>query len=422
MKKLIAILLALVLAAGCVACGNTGLKDKLSSSLNASGDSTGSTGETEGTEPVEKTGIYLIDSYTADADTAAAKRNDVVATLGTAELTNGLLQVYYWSEVYNFLSQYGSYAAYMGLDYTKPLDEQVCDELGTWQHSFLESALNSWRTYQSMAEAAKEAGFVMPAEMQEEMDKLEEYTLESAKEMGYDTVDALLTDQMGPGVTFEDYYNYQYIYLYSYGYFEQLYKELNFTQADIEAYFTENEASLKESGVTKDSGLAYSVRHILLFPEGGTTDSTSGTTTYTEAEYEACRVKAQALLDQWLSGEATEDSFAALANEHSVDGGSNANGGLYDGLNEETNFVPEFKEWYLDESRQVGDYGLVKSDSGYHIMYFSGAEEAWIYTCREALLDDASSKFISDAVEQYEMELDHEKIVLGEVDLSEDEE
>lgn len=38
--------------------------------------------------------------------------------------------------------------------------------------------------------------------------------------------------------------------------------------------------------------------------------------------------KAQDILDEWKAGDATEDSFAALANEYSQDPGSNTTGGL----------------------------------------------------------------------------------------------
>ena len=75
-------------------------------------------------------------SYTAPDDVVLAARDTVVARIGDYTLTNGQLQVAYWMEVQNFLSSYGSYAAYFGLDYTQPLDTQVCAmaENGcTWQ-------------------------------------------------------------------------------------------------------------------------------------------------------------------------------------------------------------------------------------------------------------------------------------------------
>ena len=38
--------------------------------------------------------------------------------------------------------------------------------------------------------------------------------------------------------------------------------------------------------------------------------------------------------------------------------------------------VKPFQDWSLDESRQTGDTGIVKTDYGYHIMYFVGLGDA----------------------------------------------
>ena len=75
-------------------------------------------------------------SYTAADEDVLAARDTVVARIGDYTLTNGQLQVAYWMEVQNFLNSYGSYAVYFGLDYTKPLDTQICgisENNCTWQ-------------------------------------------------------------------------------------------------------------------------------------------------------------------------------------------------------------------------------------------------------------------------------------------------
>lgn len=55
-------------------------------------------------------------TYTAADEAVIAARDTVVATAGEYELTVGQLQVYYWMEMRNFMSQYGAYASYFGLD------------------------------------------------------------------------------------------------------------------------------------------------------------------------------------------------------------------------------------------------------------------------------------------------------------------
>ena len=167
----------------------------------------------------------------------------------------------------------------------------------------------------------------------------------------------------------------------------------------------------------QDVSDVHSVRHILIVPEGGKTDD-KGNTTYSEEEWNACMTKAQAMLDQWLAGEATEDSFAALADEHSQDPGSE--GGLYEGVDEDTNFVTAFKDWYMDPVRQVGDYGLVKSEYGYHIMYYAGSELSWIFYTRQTMISETCNKAMEDARKAFPSEVDYSKISLGVVSLVEE--
>ena len=111
------------------------------------------------------------------------------------------------------------------------------------------------------------------------------------------------------------------------------------------------------------------VRHILIGFEGGTQDA-NGNTTYSDEEKAAAKETAEALLAQWEAGEATEDSFAALAQEKSTDTGSKENGGLYTDIYP-GEMVSAFNDWCFESGRQAGDTGIVETEYGYHIMYFS---------------------------------------------------
>lgn len=90
----------------------------------------------------------------------------------------------------------------------------------------------------------------------------------------------------------------------------------------------------------------------------------------TDAEKEAAQKKAKALLDEWLAGEKTEESFAAMAKENTADTASKETGGLYDNIRTTDNYVEAFEEWSFDDARKAGDYGMVETEYGYHIMYF----------------------------------------------------
>ena len=116
------------------------------------------------------------------------------------------------------------------------------------------------------------------------------------------------------------------------------------------------------------------VRHILVQFAGGTTDEATGVTTYSDEEKAAAKSAAEEILNEWKSGEATEDSFAALATEKTQDTASAENGGLYEDIYP-GQMVAAFEDWCYDAGRKAGDTGLVETEYGYHVMYFSGNSE-----------------------------------------------
>lgn len=422
MKKIIALLLALVLVFSVAGCGqdNTTQPDD-------SDSTTGATDTTESTDSADKDDsqgsdsddpIFLRDSYSVSDEEAIAQHDTVVATIGDSTLTNGVLQLYYWSGVYSFLNENYYYIYYYGLDLASPLDEQDLPdgEEGTWQQYFLSDALAVWHRYQALALKNDQLALEMDPELQAELDETEKLMQDSAEEGGFASVDEMLVESMGAGATLQDYLEYTEQFYRSYNYYLYKYNQIEISDQQIEEYFNEHEEELAESGVTKET-MQYAVRHILIEPEGGTEDE-YGNVTYSDDEMSACKDAAQKLLDQWLAGDATEESFAELAKEHSTDTGSAENGGLYEGLTEDTSFVESFKEWYLDDSRKPGDYGLVESTYGYHIMYFSGSDTLWQDYCKEILLYDESTAFINETVEEFPMTTEYDKIALPEVALS----
>lgn len=100
---------------------------------------------------------------------------------------------------------------------------------------------------------------------------------------------------------------------------------------------------------------------------------------YTDEAKAAAKAAAEDILKKWQAGEATEDSFAALANQFSEDAGSNTNGGLYDSV-AKGQMVEEFDRFCF-EGHKSGDTGIVYGESGsyagYHVMYYVGEGELY---------------------------------------------
>lgn len=358
-------------------------------------------------------------TYTVTDEEVIANRDTVVATIGEHSLTNGQLQVLYWMQVQSFLSsEYGSAMMYYGaLDYTKPLDTQMCvmEDAGTWQQFFLKEALTTWQSYCALADEAEKAGLELSEEDRTYLEGIEENLAANVEYYGLNSVEELLKHNIGAGAGMEEYIHFQELLMKGNLYYDAEFEKMEPTQEEVEAFYKEHEAEYAESGISADARYV-DVRHILFVPEGGTADET-GATTYSEEEWAACLAKAEEALKTYTDGEQTEDAFATLANALSQDPGSNTNGGLYEDVYE-GQMVAEFEDWCFDETRAYGDTGIVKTTYGYHVMYFVGSRPAWEDYARQDLLTERTNDMMAALTEQYPLEVDYSTITLGNVDLA----
>lgn len=357
-------------------------------------------------------------TYTVTDEEAIANADTVVATIGAHQLTNAQLQPFYWMQVQSFLSSdYGTYMMYYGvLDYTQPLDTQVCAMTGngTWQQFFLAEALNSWQNYCALADQASAAEMDLTEEEKEMMASLEETMQANAEFYGMESVDELLKHNMGAGATLNDYAYFQELLLRGNKFYDAEVEKINPTLEELEAFFAEHEADYGQSGITREGKLV-DVRHVLFVPEGGETDE-NGATTYSEEEWAACEAKAQAALDDWAKGDATEKTFGDMAMALSQDPGSQSNGGLYEGV-QQGQMVEAFDAWCFDETREPGHSGMVKTNYGYHLMYFVDSTPIWENYARQDYVAEQVNAMMQELTENYPMDVNYSAITLGLVNL-----
>ena len=152
-------------------------------------------------------------------------------------------------------------------------------------------------------------------------------------------------------------------------------------------------------GVDHNDYNTVSVRHILVKAV-----DEDGDGQYSEEEKQTAYDAVAALQAEWEAGEATEESFAALAQEHSEDAGSVDNGGLYEGIYK-GQMVPAFEEFCF-APHQKGDtdivWGETSSYGGYHLIYFVGEGEAYsTVLAGDALRSDAYSEATTAMLENY---------------------
>ena len=360
------------------------------------------------------------DAYSVEDDKAAKQGDTVIATMGGKELTNAHLQIYYRMQVLDFLDYYGSYAEQLGLDTSMPFSEQTCyfDKDKTWEQYLLSIALDTWQNYQVVALLAEEAGYQLDEEWAESLEKMPEDLKEQATEGGHESVDAMLQEVIGPTCTEELYLEYVRLAYTANAYYNTISEQMTPTDDEIDAYFEENATTFAESGITKEMGNIADVRHILVCPENGTTDETTGATVYSEEEWNACLARAEDILAEWKSGDATEETFAQLATTYTEDTGSATTGGLYEDIAPGDSYVENFLNWTIDMNRQPGDTDIVQTEYGYHIMYYVSGEPYWKTVVGTQHLSDRITETTDAAEIKWPMEVNYRKIVLSELELS----
>lgn len=363
-------------------------------------------------------------NYTVSDQKVEKKADEVVAKVGNQSLTNEQLQVYYWLAVQDYVYQY-EYAISMGaetelgFDLKKPLNEQVYDlKTGkTFEQFFLENALESWHRYVSFVQLSQDSDFVLSKDIQDFLDGYREDLEAAAKEEGFADAEALVDAKVSKGSSADAYFDYVRTQYTALGYLQSREAEWAPTEKEVEEYYKAHEKELVESGYDKSVGKYYDVRHIFVTVQGE-----MGEKGYTDDQWEACRAKAQKLLDDFLANEPTEQKFAELALKNSEDPGSAANGGLYANLTKNYGFIKEFENWYTDESRKPGDTGIVKntgsSKVGYHVMYFSASREIWKDQVETLILSERMGELLEQTKAKYPITVDYKKVVLGKADLA----
>lgn len=367
---------------------------------------------------VDQAGNFIEHSYTVANDAfteedAAA----VVATCGDAELTNSRLSYYYWQQYYNFMSMYGSYASMMGLDTTKPLSEQMYDDTHTWEDFFLQSAIRTFWQTEAINAAAKEAGYVLDSETEEYLTSLTDAMTQEAESGEYASVDEYIQAAYGPHSTMDSYTAFAREMMTASGYLSTVYGSIELTDDEISAYFDENAANYAAQNIAKDDPNMVNVRHILITPqadENAETDE-NGQPVLTEQNWTNAQMKADEIYKMWQEGDATEETFAALATEYTEDPGSMSTGGLYEEIYP-GQMMQEFNDWCFDAARQVGDTAVVKTSYGYHIMYFSGVcdHPYWYKIAQQDCLATRQQQALADIVNATTVEVDYSKAKLTE--------
>ena len=332
-------------------------------------------------------------SYTADT----LDRKTVVAEIDGQKLTLGMLNVLYRLEINEYTPEEGTEPP----DFSAPLDTQRCGapyENLTWQQFFLQKALDRWHTLQALERKSREItyqdeeNFEVDEKLHEEymkdmpindtvlygkestfrLSKMQTAFLDGipdqlealAQEKG-GTMEDLLAREFGSGILKEDLEETAWLMNYAYMYFIELTYDMKPTDSALLAQINQ----LSNTGET-----VVDMRHILMRPEGSWT--ADGKVTADEAAWEQSYQDAKGLMERFQNHwRKIPAEFGILAHDYSDDDGSRLNGGLYSEIHKGQMTEP-LDQWLFDPARVPGELGLVKSDYGWHVLYFQDRRDA----------------------------------------------
>ena len=189
----------------------------------------------------------------------------------------------YYNGMYEQFSTYtDSYLQAVGLDLSKPLDEQQYEEGKTWADYFVETALNNAKSDYALSEEAAKQNFKLSEDEQAGIDNMLTNLKTYATIYGYSSSKQYLRAMYGNGASEKSFKAYSERKAIADAYKLSYEEGLTFTDEDIAAHEKDN--------VNKYNSYTYSYAYLSYtdFRHGGT--KTEGSeTTYTEEENNAAR-------------------------------------------------------------------------------------------------------------------------------------
>lgn len=320
------------------------------------------------------------------------EKNTIVATVGENKLNSVTMNYYFYDAVNNFYSNasnsYGEYAnSYllsMGIDMSKPLDEQVYDnESGmTWADYFLDTAIDNAKSDYALYDLAKADSFQLDEDAKANISNELMYMNLYAQFSGAADTDAYLRMMYGNGSTEKNFEEYLTVSATASAYYNAKLESLEYDDAAIREY--EKDRYNEFSSYTFNS---YYVPYTDYLTGG--TKGEDGNTTYSEDEKEAARQEAQKVALGLADCKTVEELDAAIAalpvnKDKETKPTSTANTDkIYTELKE------EYATWLSEDGHKAGDTKLfpnsttttddngneVETINGYYVLMFQAENE-----------------------------------------------
>ena len=270
----------------------------------------------------------------------------------------------------NYITQYGSYLSYFGLDTSKDLSTQMYSDTLTWQDYFEQNAVESLKQNKALMAEAKAAGFTY--DTTDEYNTFKETIKTSAASAGVSDKE-YVRSIYGSYATMGRIEEYVKNDMVMNAYYQKLQEDNAPSDDEIQSYYEENKATydsvdyrlttIEADLPTEPTELADPVEETAA-DTTGTTDGTAATDTTQDTAYQPSDAEiAKAMEDAKVLADDAEQTVAKDGEAHENEKKSSVNYMISD--------------WLFDDARKAGDTTVITNDNS-HCYYVVAFEKRYL--------------------------------------------
>lgn len=270
----------------------------------------------------------------------------------------------------NYITQYGSYLTYFGLDTSKDLSTQMYSDTLTWQDYFEQNAVESLKQNKALMAEAKAAGFTY--DTTDEYNTFKETIKTSAAAAGISEKE-YVRSIYGSYATMGRIEEYVKNDMVMNAYYQKLQEDKAPSDDEIQSYYEENKATydsvdyrlttIEADLPTEPTELADPVEETAA-DTTGTTDGTAATDSTQDTAYQPSDAEiAKAMEDAKVLADDAEQTVAKDGEAHENEKKSSVNYLISD--------------WLFDDARKAGDTTVITNDNS-HCYYAVAFEKRYL--------------------------------------------
>ena len=296
--------------------------------------------------------------------------HETYVVINGEEVNKGEFDYVYNTSKNNYITQYGSYLSYFGLDTSKDLSTQMYSETLTWKDYFEQNAVESLKQNKALMAEAKAAGFTY--DTTDEYNTFKETIKTSAAAAGVSDKE-YVRSVYGSYATMGRIEEYVKNDMVMNAYYQKLQADNAPSDDEIQSYYEENKATydsvdyrlttIEADLPTEPTELADPVEETAA-DTTGSTDGTAATDSTQDTAYQPSDAEiAKAMEDAKVLADDAEQTVAKDGEAHENEKKSSVNYLISD--------------WLFDDARKAGDTTVITNDNS-HCYYVVAFEKRYL--------------------------------------------